>query len=246
MTDELLYAAAKEDAASTAKGERTRARILEVALSLFASRGYDKTTMRAIASQANVSLGNAYYYFRSKEHLIQAFYARSHQEHLLACEPILATETSLRARLQGVMEAKIETSMPYHRFAGLLFKNAADPQSPLNPFSEASRPVREQATDLMAEVVERGKTRIPKVIQGRLPELLWLYLMGIILFWVHDRSPECRRTHLLIDGTVGLVIRLMTLAGLPPMRPLVNQVMALLDSLGVDQADPSATIADQG
>ena len=26
-----------------------------------------------------------------------------------------------------------------------------------------------------------------------LPELLWLYSMGIVLYWVHDTSPGARR-----------------------------------------------------
>src|SRR5438132_12947660 len=76
----------------TPKGEQTRALILETALDLFRERGYEETTMRAIAEQAGVALGNAYYYFRSKEHLIQAFYARSHQEHLAAAQPIREPE----------------------------------------------------------------------------------------------------------------------------------------------------------
>jgi hypothetical protein len=48
------------------KGEETRAQILETALQLFRERGYEETTMRAIAEAAGVSLGNAYYYFKSK------------------------------------------------------------------------------------------------------------------------------------------------------------------------------------
>src|SRR5919197_2117334 len=73
----------------TPKGEQTRALILRTALDMFRERGYEETTMRAIAARAGVALGNAYYYFRSKEHLVQAFYARTHEEHLAACRPIL-------------------------------------------------------------------------------------------------------------------------------------------------------------
>ncbi|OKI24386.1 hypothetical protein A6A07_05860 [Streptomyces sp. CB03911] len=51
----------------TGKSEQTRALILETAMRLFKERGYDKTTMRAIAAEAGVSVGNAYYYFASKE-----------------------------------------------------------------------------------------------------------------------------------------------------------------------------------
>ena len=56
--------------ARRARGEQTRQLILETALRLFRERGYAETTMRAIAKEAGVAVGNAYYYFDSKEHLI--------------------------------------------------------------------------------------------------------------------------------------------------------------------------------
>ena len=45
--------------------------------------------------------------------------------------------------------------------------------------------------------------------QHRLPELLWLYSLGVILYWVHDTSPGCAKTYQLIDRTVPLVARLV-------------------------------------
>src|SRR5688572_15868754 len=93
--------ATAEAPAKKRKGEQTRAHILETALQLFRERGYEDTTMRAIAEAAGVAVGNAYYYFRSKEHLIQAFYEQSHEEHLEACQPLLAKEKDLRTRLHG-------------------------------------------------------------------------------------------------------------------------------------------------
>jgi AcrR family transcriptional regulator len=68
--------------ARTARAEQTRAAITEAALALFCERGYEAATMRAIAERAGVSTGNAYYYFGSKEELIQEFYLRNHARHL--------------------------------------------------------------------------------------------------------------------------------------------------------------------
>ncbi len=215
----------------TAKGLRTRRQILDTALRLFRERGYEEATMRAIAAEAGVSLGNAYYYFSSKEHLIQAYYARSHDEHLVACAGVLERETALKARLAGVMRAKIDTSMPYHRFAGQLFKTAGDPESPLSPFSDESGPVRREATELMAQVVEGSTAKVPAELAAELPNLLWLYLMGIILFWIHDDSPGCERTYALVKRTVEIVSRLIALSNLPPLRPLVRTTLALLAEL---------------
>jgi AcrR family transcriptional regulator len=54
----------KKKTTKTVKGDQTKALILETALEMFRERGYEQTTMRAIADKAGVSLGNAYYYFR--------------------------------------------------------------------------------------------------------------------------------------------------------------------------------------
>lgn len=219
------------DEVKTAKGEQTRALILETALRLFRERGYEKTTMRAIADEAGVALGSTYYYFRSKESLIQAFYYRTHEEHLAASLPILARERSLKGRLLGVMRAKLASIEPYHRFSGVLFRTAADPESPLNPFSADSRPARDQSIALFRELVTGSDARIPEELLAELPELLWTYHMGIVLYWIHDSSPGRRRTHKLVEHTVDLVVRLISLGSLPFMGPLRRSVLHLIEDL---------------
>jgi AcrR family transcriptional regulator len=47
--------------------DATQARIARAALGLFAARGYEGTTMEAIARRARVSAGNIYRYHRSKQ-----------------------------------------------------------------------------------------------------------------------------------------------------------------------------------
>ncbi|HEU4349830.1 MAG TPA: TetR family transcriptional regulator, partial [Actinoplanes sp.] len=108
-----------------ARGEQTRQLILETALRLFRERGYAETTMRVIAKEAGVAVGNAYYYFDSKEHLIQGFYDRNQHAHRVAAEPVLRDETELAARLRGVLHAGIDVNEPYHSFAATFFKTAA-------------------------------------------------------------------------------------------------------------------------
>ena len=226
-----MSAMRKKKSAKTQKGDQTKALILETALEMFQERGYEQTTMRGIAEKANVSLGNAYYYFHSKEYLIQAFYHRTHEQHLAAVLPALENETSLKARLLTVMRLKIETLKPYHEFAGVLFKTAANPGSPLNPFAEESDPVRQESINLFNQVVEGSNARVPKDLHAELPYLLWVYHMGIILFWIHDPSRKHRRTFLLIDHTVDLLDKLISLASNPFMRPLRKQALRLVEEL---------------
>lgn len=222
---------AKQKDTKTVKGDQTKTLILETALEMFRERGYNETTMRAVAQQAGVSLGNAYYYFHSKEHLIQAFYQRMHDSHLAAALPALESEKTLKARLLTMMRTKIETMEPYHQFAGVLFKTAANPDSPLNPFSDETDPIRDASIQLCEKVLDGEKIRIPKDLRAELPYLLWVYSMGIVLFWIHDRSPKHRRTFRLIDHTVDLLDKLIHLASNPFMRPLRKQALRLVVEL---------------
>jgi len=215
----------------TPKGEQTRELILNSALDLLAEHGYEKTTMRAIARRAGVSLGNAYHYFGSKEHLIQAFYHRLHEEHLAVARPALEKESSFRARLLTAMKLKISTLEPYHEFAGVLFKTAADPHSPLNPFAHASAPVRRDSIKLFEELVVDTRARTPADLRAELPYLLWLYHMGVILFWIHDSSPRRARTYRLIDQTVDLLDKLISLASNPLMRPVRKRALSMIGEL---------------
>jgi len=217
--------------AKTRKGEQTRARIVEAALRLFMERGYEATTMRAVAKEAGVSLGNAYYYFASKEHLLQAYYRRIHDLHAAASADVLKTERDLKPRLVGVLERKLEVIEPFHRFSALLFKTAADPKSPLNPFHEESREARELGTQVFREVLEGSKLKIPADIGAQLPELLWIYSMGIVLFWIHDESPGRERTHRLVERTADLVAGTIGLLSNPLLRPLRKSALKTLEAL---------------
>jgi len=221
----------------TDKGQQTRAAILETALEIFREQGYERTTMRAIAERAGVALGNAYYYFHSKEHLIQAFYSRTHQEHLAVCESMLEREHHIKQRLLVVMNAKIATLEPYHQFAGKLFKTAADPHSPLNPFSDESDPVRKQSIELFEKVLTGSDTRVPKDLMAELPYMLWLYHMGIILFWIHDSSAKSARTHRLIRRSLDIVVKLIVVARNPLMMPLRKSAIRLVNELRRDVSE---------
>jgi len=212
-------------------GETTRELIVETALRLFRERGFEATTMRAIAAEAGVSVGNAYYYFSSKEQLVQAYYDQAQAEHEEACREVLQAERALAARLRGVLRAWVRISEPYHPFAVKFFKHAAEPGNPLSPFSRESAPAREAAIALYREVVEGSDDRIDAELRRELPELLWLLWMGVVLFWVHDDSPGCERTYRLIDRVVPIVDRLVGLSHLPGLRGVTRDLLGVIKEL---------------
>ena len=219
------------DPALTPRAEQTRAAITEAALTLFRQRGYEATTMRAIAERAGVSTGNAYYYFGSKEELIQEFYTRNHVQHAAASRAVLDTESDFTARLRGTLRALIDIMTPYHAFAATFYKHAAEPTSPLSPFSKRSSPARDASIALYREVLEGSAVRLTGDLRRRLPELLWLASMGVILYWVHDASPGCARTYQLIDAVVPVIGRLVAASRIPVLRGALRDVTAIIDEL---------------
>ncbi|MER7697493.1 MULTISPECIES: TetR family transcriptional regulator [unclassified Streptomyces] len=214
--------------ARAAKSEQTRTLILETALRLFAERGYDRTTMRAIAQEAGVSVGNAYYYFSSKEHLVQGFYDRIADEHARAVRPVLEGEGDLAVRIRGVLLGWLDVAEPYHRFAAQFFKNAADPDSPLSPFSEDSAAARDAAISIHARCVAGADVKSDPELAPLLPQLMWLMQMGLVLFWVYDRSEGAERSRRLVERTAPIAARAIALSRFRVLRPLVRQVHALL------------------
>lgn len=63
----------------------TRERILDVALNLLNAHGLERVTTRLLADSASINEGNLYYYFRTKDALCLALFARLEEEalHLL-------------------------------------------------------------------------------------------------------------------------------------------------------------------
>lgn len=197
--------------------------------------------MRAIAQEAGVSVGNAYYYFGGKEHLIQGFYDRIAEEHQAAAETVLEREKDLAARIRGVLLTWLDVAAPYHGFAAQFFKNAADPDSPLSPFSAESEGPREAAIDVHRRVLAGSGVKIDPELAVVLPRLLWLHQMGLVLFWVYDRSEGSANSRRLAERSAPIVTRAITLSRFRLMRPLVREVHELLSDFMPTAAGMAAT-----
>lgn len=219
------------DGALSSKGERTRERILESALELFRERGYDATTMRMIAKTAGVSLGNSYYYFPSKDHLVQAFYWRVYEERVAAVRDRMAGERELLRRLRIAVRGLLDVVAPYHTASATMFRTAADPSSPLNPFSASSAPTRSASISFMREVVDGSDARLPRDVASVLPHLLNLYELGVILFWLHDSSEKQRRTYELVEDSTDAIVRLLSLSTMPGLRAVRRRMVHWVSDL---------------
>jgi AcrR family transcriptional regulator len=215
---------------ATRKSEATRAHILEAALLVFRERGFNAATMREIATAAGVAVGAAYYYFDSKDALVMAFYEQSQEQMAPALDSILASGRTFESRLRGIIGQKFEYFAPNRALVGALSTHI-DPDHPLSPFGPATAKIRDRDVAFFERAVSESGIKLPSSFQPYLPRLPWLYQMGLLLFWVYDRSPRQNHTAQLFDKTLGMMLLALKLAGLPLLTPLYGPAGELLRTI---------------
>ncbi|HKV47588.1 MAG TPA: TetR family transcriptional regulator [Candidatus Acidoferrales bacterium] len=214
------------------KSEITERKILEAALYLFRTKGFDEATMRDIAAAAEVATGAAYYYYPSKDAIVLAFYQRSCDE----MQPRIADAVgnapgNLEESLKALIQAKLDYFAPYRTILRALLKNGADPAHPLSPFAANNKSIRETDAAWFQKVLEKCRLRLPKDLQTHMPDALWMFQMGVIYFWVTDDSAEQRRTNRVLALGANIVATLLKIAGLPLTRPLCKVVIQLIETV---------------
>jgi AcrR family transcriptional regulator len=217
----------------------TRVRILSAALVTFRQMGLDAATMRQISKDAGVALGAAYYYFPSKEAIVQAFYENVQGEHrqrvLVALAP---SGLNLEARLRVAFHSKLDIVEGDRKFLGTLFRYTGEPGHPLSVLGDGARHVREQGIAVFNLAIADEK--LPDDIRAFLPTALWALHMAMLLYFIHDSSPNQQRTRKLVDGVISLVVRLLALAKFPLLKPVRRSLISLLREAGLFP-EPSLT-----
>ena len=211
----------------TAKGEDTRQRIYDTALTLFRERGFDATTMRDVAAAAGMSLGAAYHYFPGKDAIVLAYYDRVSLEHARRVAEEAARAKKLTDRLAIAFQSKLEILRDDRPLMGALLRFAGDPRHPLSFFGAATREHRLQSMAVFAAAL--SDEPLPDDLARLAPVALWALHMGLLLYFLHDESPGHRKTTALTAGAIGLIVVALKVARLPVLRPLRRRVIALLD-----------------
>jgi AcrR family transcriptional regulator len=214
---------------ATKKSELTRALVFETALKLFRQRGFDETSMRDIAEAAGLSLGAAYYYFRSKEEIVLQYYARVEERIAADEERLRAGATTLRERLLIAFSTKLAAVHRDRRIFGALVRHVADPKSPINLFSRETAAVRNAAIDTFRRAVAPELAALPPSAQRLLPPALWAAYLALLLYLFHDRSRGHARTDALVAQVVDLLAGLIPMLALPLAAPLLDRIATLVD-----------------
>ncbi len=128
----------------------------------------------------------------------------------------------------GSSNTNSSISSPNRALLGAL-SGHVDPTHALSPFSKETAAIREQDIAFFQRAVEDSRVKLPSNIAPYLSRLLWLYQMGLLLFWVYDHSARQTRTQILFDKTLKMILIALRLAGLPFLRPIHRLAGELLD-----------------
>lgn len=209
----------------TPKAEQTRNRIRDAAIASFIERGYPDTTIRLIATEAGVSVGNAYYYFPSKTHLVQELYDQVQSDHARIAVPQLEGVTGLVDRLRVVFETGLANLEPYRKVAPGFLSAMVAPDSPINPLSRESSSPRDLTVGLIRRAIDGADHRIPEDIASRMPDALFVLYLGLVLRWTYDDSADHRRTRRLLDTALRLFSVAVPFLRMPGIRGVTRDLL---------------------
>lgn len=181
----------------TAQGRESRKRLYEVAIRLIASRGYEATTLRDVAAEAGVSVGLLYRYFPNKRAVVLALYDELSAEY--ASRARAMPNGLWRKRFIFAMRTSLDTLRPHRStLAALVPLLVGDANEGL--FAPATSFSRLRVQAVFAAALN-GATDAPamKLVEP-MGRLLYLVHLGVLLWWLLDKSPEQRATKALVGS----------------------------------------------
>ncbi len=86
--------------------------------------------MQQVANRANVAKSAAYYYFPSKEAIVQAYYEAVQAEQERLCADVFTRRKDVKARLSIAMHSKFDLAREDRRLLGVVFRYTGEPRAP--------------------------------------------------------------------------------------------------------------------
>lgn len=210
----------------TPKAQQTKQHILDTALMLFVEQGYEKTTMRDIAKQADCSLGLAYRYFASKDDFVLALYWQFHYEWSKEIAEIEGG--TLAERFDTTMRIKMRQLSQYREAMGSLFMTMLNPNSLVGVLSTNTIDLTDTVMAVFEDIVRGAKDSPPENQIKHITILLYSSHLLIQLFWLYDRTSNQTATNELLDFTRDSLRLLRPMLRIPFLGRIISRLAIIL------------------
>lgn len=141
----------RETALVSQRKAELRERLLQSAESLVRQGGFRALTIQALASDAGVSVGSVYRYFKNKDQLATEVFSHATRREVNAVQSALSESDSQAQRLRKGVSVFAERAFQAPQFAWALIAEPVDPA-----VDEARLHFRREYTGLFKEVIEAG------------------------------------------------------------------------------------------
>jgi AcrR family transcriptional regulator len=171
------------------KKPATRDKILEAALTVFARKGYHRGVVDDIVRASGTSKGAVYHHFPNKEALFLALVDEFAAHLAVAVAQAIDTRHGALARVEGALNAALETFARHRELARILLLEAAS----LGPTYEAKRSeVHRRFADLIKVYLDEavGEGSLPP-LDTEVATLAWLGAVNeVVIQWLHAGKPD--------------------------------------------------------
>ena len=208
----------------TAQGAAAKGHLYATAIRLIGEQGYEPTTLREIAEEANVSVGLLYRYFPSKRAVVLALYEDLSAEYARRAAEMRSGKW--RDRFMFALSTSLQVLQP-HRVALRALTPVLVGGSEESVFA-ANTAVSRLRVQHVFEGAVAGATDAPNPpVAMALGRLLYLVHLSVILWWLLDKTPNQRGT----ASLVSLTQQLLPSAALTLRVPLVRRLVVSMDEL---------------
>jgi AcrR family transcriptional regulator len=179
----------------------TRRRILEAAIELFRTRGFDATTTRDLAAAAEIATGTVFNYFPTKEAIVAAL-AEEGLAKARANSGLPADEADLEEELFALVAAELRQLKPLRKFIMPLLETSFSPLT-RSQQSEAGDSLRTDHLEIVAGLARNhGMAELSPVAL----QVYWTLYTGALAFWAADKSPKQEDTLALLDESLAMFV----------------------------------------
>lgn len=213
------------------KGKASRAQIYETAIRLFRERGFDETTMRDIGAELGGAASAAYYYFKSKDAIVLEYYDEIQRKHEVLVNEMMAHEKDPAKRIAQIHHLKLDILKHDRRLMGALLRYAGEPDNELSFFGEKTRGLRKAAMALFQRAL--ADADLPRDMAQVLPTMLWAAHMGVLLYFLYDKSAEQKNTRALVDRGTQLLMGFIKVAKNPLFQPVRRKTLDFIQDSGL-------------
>lgn len=140
-------------------GEARRRKLLEEAIRLFGQKGYEGTSLDAVASAAGVRKQTLLYYFPTKDALLEACVMETSQRVALALAEALDAETSTSKKAETVIHTLFSLAGEWPEFGQFVREASRLGPDVVQRFASVLEPLRLRALAFLANGMLEGQIR---------------------------------------------------------------------------------------